>query len=798
MKQVIIDRILESENFPYEMVEKQLIKKVLFPIFKVKEKRFVNRESGVVTQVDGYICSNCNKQFEIQGERPSTMVECPYCKKGNTQFYAPTLPFGDENFGFKEDLQIKVDIKEKRKDVYNFRVKVPYESSGKDNCKETENLFILTKEEIFGEEFFVFRYYNVGFEMEADGTRRLAFYFDGDMIIFSKDEVQHIRNAKKSTASFENVYSYYCYYNAPKYTMTEERVFTEFRNFIKTNFELIRNINFFEKSKEKGVFNLNLRMLDSIVAVLRSHRKPSKTLQKRSEYINSIIENLETPDGYEIENRNVFYRILETDEIARTEVETFICPHCKEENIVNNKKDFLKHNKDNVEYVFCEHCGAGIEYNSFVLFDLRNNARVIKNVVQNYEDGIVVRDYAFNEIVIGNKIIATPYNNYESSNIVVVKKNTDEDKCMNNFIIIRRERNGSQYSIGKTFKNYDGSNFAFDTIIQATNFNAKWSAVDILTTNPRYNIYLSTEEIAAYMFLYKKYPVLEKMIKQELNFLVQDILKTFDWNLGKYNTIYRLEEKDVHSALRMSKGCTKLIKKDGYSHCDDFKKLQSLYIADNNLMQEDYEYIQKNSVNIYNVIEICREFGFSVHQICEYLERVRVAQCFSPYVAVGEWKDYLVAAKQIGADMTDKRVKYPAALRTEHDKTVYKKSIIDNADYEETFKRVTKEYGEKFSDKGSKFLITYPKTLSDLFEEGRELNHCVGTYGDAIKNGNSIILFVRKTEEPETPYFTLEVNPNYMAVTQFYGYSDRPPHRLKEKELISYIKDWSVKHNISY
>ena len=68
--------------------------------------------------------------------------------------------------------------------------------------------------------------------------------------------------------------------------------------------------------------------------------------------------------------------------------------------------------------------------------------------------------------------------------------------------------------------------------------------------------------------------------------------------------------------------------------------------------------------------------------------------------------------------------------------------------------------------------MTYPKTISDLFEEGRVLNHCVGSYGDAIKSGNSIVLFIRKKKEIDTPYFTLEVDPTHNAVTQIGGYSD--------------------------
>jgi hypothetical protein len=201
---------------------------------------------------------------------------------------------------------------------------------------------------------------------------------------------------------------------------------------------------------------------------------------------------------------------------------------------------------------------------------------------------------------------------------------------------------------------------------------------------------------------------------------------------------------------------------------------------------------------VIKTADVCRKFDFTVHKVCEYMERVRVSQCVQPYTAMNEWADYLKACDVIGSDLTDKRVKYPSALRTEHDKVMYKKKIIENQDYEEKFQSVVKEYGEKYSYKSGKFLITYPKTLNDLFEEGRELNHCVGSYGDSIKDGDSIVLFIRKTDTPDKPYYTMEVNPVYNAVTQVHGYSNCVPHVIKNKELIEFIKKWANKNEINY
>lgn len=49
-----------------------------------------------------------------------------------------------------------------------------------------------------------------------------------------------------------------------------------------------------------------------------------------------------------------------------------------------------------------------------------------------------------------------------------------------------------------------------------------------------------------------------------------------------------------------------------------------------------------------------------------------------------------------------------------------------------------------------------PENLDELKTEGECLHHCVGNYRDKVARGETMIFFIRKEEEPEKPYFTLE------------------------------------------
>ena len=79
-------------------------------------------------------------------------------------------------------------------------------------------------------------------------------------------------------------------------------------------------------------------------------------------------------------------------------------------------------------------------------------------------------------------------------------------------------------------------------------------------------------------------------------------------------------------------------------------------------------------------------------------------------------------------------------------------------------KRLTKK--ELFLH-GLAFMADHPKRKwNSNIKEGRMLHHCVGNdgagerYYDRIERRESFIMFLRRAEEPEDPYYTLEIEPD--------------------------------------
>lgn len=118
-----------------------------------------------------------------------------------------------------------------------------------------------------------------------------------------------------------------------------------------------------------------------------------------------------------------------------------------------------------------------------------------------------------------------------------------------------------------------------------------------------------------------------------------------------------------------------------------------------------------------------------------------------------------------------------------------KKSIVS---FEERFKNVveSEEYATR-ADKGSIFSIVPVEVPQDLDREGNALSHCVAGYKNCMSKNKSHIYFLRKNNDINTPYATIEVIPkekNRQAfINQCYAAHDR---LLKDKNAKNYVRNW--------
>ena len=86
-------------------------------------------------------------------------------------------------------------------------------------------------------------------------------------------------------------------------------------------------------------------------------------------------------------------------------------------------------------------------------------------------------------------------------------------------------------------------------------------------------------------------------------------------------------------------------------------------------------------------------------------------------------------------------------------------------------------------------MVMVPETLMDIVREGNALHHCVGSserYFERLMSHETCICFLRRTNEPHIPYWTLEVEPDG-SLRQRRTYLDL---ETGIEEIRKFIKEW--------
>lgn len=153
---------------------------------------------------------------------------------------------------------------------------------------------------------------------------------------------------------------------------------------------------------------------------------------------------------------------------------------------------------------------------------------------------------------------------------------------------------------------------------------------------------------------------------------------------------------------------------------------------------------------------------------------------------VATYRDYLDLVRKLNLRLS-KSVLYPKDLIEAHDKAVSEVKMAEDAKIDEAIRTAASKW-KNLEYATEQFAIMMPKALADVIHEGSELCNCVGeNYPRRIRNGECLILFVRKASDPTKPYFCLEVQNK--KVVQLRGYRNcDPPDDVKK-----FVAGWEKK-----
>ena len=199
-----------------------------------------------------------------------------------------------------------------------------------------------------------------------------------------------------------------------------------------------------------------------------------------------------------------------------------------------------------------------------------------------------------------------------------------------------------------------------------------------------------------------------------------------------------------------------------------------------------WEQIQKMSQYARNFAIYMRHS--TPHKMLKYIEGLKSE---GPYAMrnqeVNDYHDYLQLAAGLGYNLDDDWILYPKNLKERHDqlteeqnerKAELEKESDDKKDRK--LKITIKRKGwTRYEMEIEQLLIRLPKCAHEIRKEGNAQHHCVATYMDRMVAGETCILFIRKKEEPDKSYYTVEVKDD--EVIQVRGkYNVAPSEDVEE------------------
>lgn len=281
-----------------------------------------------------------------------------------------------------------------------------------------------------------------------------------------------------------------------------------------------------------------------------------------------------------------------------------------------------------------------------------------------------------------------------------------------------------------------------------------------------------------YLIFYRKHTGIERLVKLGLHELVREEVYLYGSSVVDYT------QAEPHKMLGISRAALKAVR-ERRIELRAIKALENKFPYANAQTLITYDSVIRSS---YDELENVSKFtGAKNDKIVRYLISQREKN--GSIVNVKYFSDYLNMCERLNYDMHDKAVLFPRDLIAAHDRAASAEMVIlaqkerqRNALRDEKMKLYQKERGLLEFRHGDLIAIL-PKSCADIVVEGAVLGHCVGGYAQRHADYALTIMFLRRANDPDTPYYTIEVSNEYKIV-QCRGYHNNVPSRGgKEKPL---------------
>ena len=290
----------------------------------------------------------------------------------------------------------------------------------------------------------------------------------------------------------------------------------------------------------------------------------------------------------------------------------------------------------------------------------------------------------------------------------------------------------------------------------------------------RYKPYEAAPSLKYLMAWYKK-PAIELILKSNMTTIMEHMIREPE-RIGVGKTLA--------DALQVVPSVAKIATKLNLDYTS-LGDLSALHNADNNITAEAFLTIKQLGLPTFQMAQLKNVYNIDYAQTIKYMDTVYNHQCIERREALTLWVDYLRMATALHIDLTDKSRLYPGSLKKEHDVATFAYRAIQIEVDKERF-REQAERNAYFEYTYKDLLVVVPKTPQEIVEEATRQKNCLRSYVESVKEGRTVVVFIRRKIMPDATYVTAEVNNGRLV--QLKGYCNSNP---RNKELVEFVQHWS-------
>lgn len=286
--------------------------------------------------------------------------------------------------------------------------------------------------------------------------------------------------------------------------------------------------------------------------------------------------------------------------------------------------------------------------------------------------------------------------------------------------------------------------------------------------------------LATYLTLWKQHRNVENLVRHGWAYTLgtaidETVINQITGQIGQEIEMRWINWKETkpHRMLGMSKEDFRGSSRWGWSWQEaDVWRQYSYYAGDCTATEFNECRVQLRSDTLQRIVGMVLDgWDLPLKKVVRYLMKQDGGAGRVPTMAL-QFLDYREMLDAVGGTPTEEEL-WPRHLVAAHDRLVAVASDGDKAMYRKRMAEIAAEC-KTLAWSDGEFCIRAVATPTELTNEGRVLEHCVGTYHKKHCAKTDVIFFVRRARKPNTPYFTLDINMTLKIPkeVQLHGYKN--------------------------